>query len=94
MSVSGLFDTWSIGFAGPLREPDAGNKYLLFAVEHLSCWTVACAIGAELFSSTGVVSFLEEHICWSYGNPLRILSDGDSKFDHGAVRDFESSSVN
>ena len=46
--VSGLFHTCSIDFACPLKETEAGNKYLLLAVEHISCWQVACAISTEM----------------------------------------------
>ncbi len=91
ISFGVLFHTWSFDFSCPLKETDVGNKYLLLAVELLSCRPVACAIGAEMFNSTEVISFLEEQICWLHGNPVRIVSDGDSKFDNSAVRDFASS---
>ena len=34
--VSGLFHTWCIEIAGPLKKTEAENKYLLLAVEHMS----------------------------------------------------------
>ncbi len=89
--VSGLFHTWSIDFAGPLNETESGNKYLLLAWEQKSCWLVACAIGTEMINRAGVIKFVEEQVCWLRGNPVRIVSDGDSKFDNGAVQNFASS---
>ncbi len=87
-----LFRTWSIDFGGPLKETGAGNKYLLRAVEHMSCCPVARAIGTEMFNGAGFIKFVEEKIFWLYGNPVRIVSDGYSKFDNKAVRDFATSS--
>ena len=58
------------------------------AVENLDSWLVASAIGTNYFNSSGVIKFVEEQICQLYGNPMRILSDGDPKFDSAAVRDY------
>ena len=55
-----FFHTWSIDFAGPLKETAAGNKYIILAVENLSSWPVASAIGTNDFNSTGVIKFVEE----------------------------------
>ncbi len=86
ITVSGLFQTWSIDFAGPLKETEDGNRYLLLAVEQMSCWPIACAIGTEIFNGAGVINCVIDKICWLYGNPVRIVCDGDSNFDNGAVR--------
>ena len=88
MPVRGLFHTWSTDFAGPLTETAAGQKYILLAVENLYSWPVARVIGTNYFNSSGVTKFDEEQMCQLYGNPLRILSDGDLKFDSAAVRDY------
>ncbi len=42
--VSGIFDTWSLDFAGPLPRTARGNRYLLVGVEHLTGWPVAAAL--------------------------------------------------
>ncbi len=42
--VSGIFDTWSLDFAGPLPRTARGNRYLLVGVEHLTGWPVAARI--------------------------------------------------
>ena len=60
MLVSGLFNTWSIDFAGPLKETAAGNKYILLAVENLSSLQVASAVGTNYFNSSEVIKFVEE----------------------------------
>ena len=93
MPVSGLFHTWSIDFAGPLRETTAGNKSILVAIENLSSWPVSKAIGTNSSNSSGVIKFVEEQTCQLYGNPRRILSDGDPKFDSAAVRDYAAGAL-
>ncbi len=85
--IGSLFHTWSIDFEGPLKETKYGNKHLLLAEEDTSCWPVACAIGKEMFTGAGVIRFVEEQIRWLYGNPVCIVSDGNSKLDIGTVRD-------
>ena len=67
MPVSGLFHTWPIDFAGPLKETAAGSKYILLAVENLPSWPVASSIGTNYFNSIGVIKFVEEQICQLYG---------------------------
>ena len=62
----------------------------MLSVENLFSWPVASAIGINSFNSSGVVRFVEEKICQLYGNSIRILSDGDPKFDSTAVRDYSS----
>ena len=64
----------------------------MLALEHLSNWPVVSAINPELFDSIGVVKFVREQICVQYGNTVCILSDGDSKFDNTAGRDFAKES--
>ncbi len=34
--VSGIFDVWSLDFAGPLPRTPKGNRFLLIGVEHLT----------------------------------------------------------
>ena len=41
--LSGLFNTWSVDFAGPLPKTKSGNQYLLVGIEHMSKWPVARA---------------------------------------------------
>ena len=92
--MSGLFHRGSINFAGLLPETSSRNKDLLLEVEHLSSWPVASAIGERSFKITGVIEFVEEDIFHQYGNPIRIVRDGDSKLDEAAVREFiESNSI-
>lgn len=36
--VSGILDTFSLDFAGPLSTKEEGNRFMLMAVENLSNW--------------------------------------------------------
>ena len=44
--INGLFHTWCIDFAEPLPRMNAGNQYLIVAVEQMSKWPVAWVIPA------------------------------------------------
>ncbi len=90
--VSGLFHTLSIHFAGPFSETDSSSRYVLLAVEHLCNWPVASVINPDMFNSIGVIKFVREQICVQYGNPVCVVSDGDSNFDNRAVRGFAKES--
>ena len=76
--VSGLFDTISIDFAGPLPLTPRGNRFLLIAVEHLTGWPMAVPLPTNL--STDVASFVEENIVKPYQAPRMMLSDNGSQF--------------
>ena len=56
----------------------------------MSSWPVASAIATNCFNSRGLIKFVEEQICQLYGNPIRILSDGDPKLESAAIRDYAS----
>ncbi len=47
-----------------------------------------------MFNGALAIKFVEEQICWPYGNPVCIFIDADSKFDNAAVRDIATSSYN
>ena len=88
--ISGLFNTCSIDFAGPLPNTRKGNRYFIVGVEHVSKCPVASAIPPSLFNSKGVIGFIKDEIIKLFGSPVHILSDNDLKFDCAAVHDFAS----
>lgn len=83
-----MFQTWPIDFAGPLTVTSRRSKYLLIGVEHVSGWPVATAVSARYFNSRGFLHFVDKEIITAYGNPIFMLSDNDSKFTSGPVRDY------
>ena len=85
---SGLFQTWSIYFAGSLKEKPAGNISVLLAVENLSSSTVASASGSNYSNTSGVIKSIEGIICQLYANLISTLSDGDLKLESATVRDY------
>ena len=92
MPVSGLFHTWSLDFAGPLPRTQLGSRYLLIGVEHLTGWPVAQSLLESLFNSVGVLQFVEKEILTTYGNPVTIMSDNDSKFRSESISDYAKKS--
>lgn len=83
--LTGLFHMFSIDFAGPLPAGDAGEKYLLIAVEHLT----SCPLAVATFSDTSevVCDFLREEIIRPFGPPHLIISDNAKAFTAGDVTD-------
>ena len=67
--ISGLFNTWSADFAGPLPRTESGNQYLLVVIENMSKCPIARAIPAEPFNSLGVLKFVKEEIILPFGSP-------------------------
>ncbi len=86
--ISGLFHTCCIDFAGTLPRTNAGNQYLIVAVEQMSKWPAAWAIPADLINSLGGMEFVKKEIIMLFGPPQYILSDNDLKFNYKAVQDF------
>ena len=82
MPFSRLFHTWSIYFAGPLKETAAGNKYILLAVDNLSSWPLASATGTNYFNSSVVIKL---STVWG---PDTNLERRWPKFDSTVVRHY------
>lgn len=77
--VAGLFDVFSIDFAGPFPVPYVGGpKYLLVCVEHLTGWPVVRA--TKDATSKTVMDFVEKNIVHSFGPPKTVVIDNASCF--------------
>lgn len=85
LPARGMFQTWSIDFAGPIPRASTGLRYLLFAVEHLSGWPVAQAIPDDFFNSGEVMQFVEKEIITPFVNPLFIVLHNDTKFSNAPI---------
>lgn len=66
--VSGLFELWGIDFVGPIKESDAGNKYILVASEYFTKWPVVKAYPTN--DAITVAQFLYKEIFCVFGPPL------------------------
>ena len=88
ITISILFHTWCIDFAGALPRANMSNQYLIVAVEQMSNWPVAWAIPADLFNSKRVMELLKKEIIMLLGPPQYILGDNEPNFDCKAVPDF------
>lgn len=76
--VSGLFDTVSVDFAGPLPRAMSGSRRLLIAVERLTGWPIVVAMPAA--TSYDVAMLIENHILRPYQAPKIMLADNDQAF--------------
>ncbi len=56
----------------------------------MTCWPVAWKFGAEMFNGAGFINFVEEEICWLYGNAVRMVSDRYRRFNNSEMRAFVS----
>lgn len=84
--VTGLFETFSIDFAGPPIASRGGKRFVIIAVEHLTGWPIAWA--TESSTADTVINFVHEEIVLPFGPPRRIVSDNANAFTAGAVEDF------
>ncbi len=87
--ISGIFNTWSLDYAGSLPTTKNGNKYIINGVEHKSRRPVARVIPQSMLNSRGTMSFIEEEIIRPYSSPQYIRSDNDLKFDCLEIHDFK-----
>ena len=83
--ITGLFDTFSIDFAGPLVPGPQGERYLLIAVEHLSGWPMARATTSD--TADVVRSFVTEEILLPFGPPGVFVSDNAKAFTAPIMQD-------
>lgn len=81
---SSLFDMFSIDLADPFPKPDAGNRFFLVCVEHLSEWPVVSA--TKQTTAETVVSFMKEKVVLSFGAPRIAVSDNAAYFIAQSVR--------
>jgi Integrase core domain len=86
MPISGIFETFSVDFAGPLPRTLAGNIYILIGIEHLSGWPLAQAYAAS--TSEEVINFIRSEIIRPFGIPQKILSDNAQCFVALSLREF------
>ena len=83
--LTGLFDTFSIDFAGPLVPGPDGERYLLVAVEHLTGWPMARATLSD--TADVVETFVKEEILRPFGPPGTIVSDNAKAFTAPVMED-------
>ena len=76
--ISGLWDTISIDFAGPLPRTSRQNRYILIAIEHVTRWPIARAF-KDALASTGT-TFLQQNVIEACEVPKIILSDNGAQF--------------
>ena len=89
MPLTGLFDTFSIDFAGPLPVGPGGEKYALVAVEHLTSWPMVLATTTD--TADTVLKFIAEQIVHPFGPPGTIISDNARCFTAAVVENLVSS---
>ena len=70
-------DVWAFNFIGPLPKTLKGNQYLLTAMDLSTDWTIAQALPHR--SGQSVLEMLQ-YIMYTYGKPLRILTDNGEEF--------------
>lgn len=70
-------DVWAFDFVGPLPKTLKGNQYLLTAMDLGTDWMIAQALPRR--SGQSVIEMLQ-YIIYTYGKPLRILTDNGEEF--------------
>jgi Integrase core domain len=71
--VVGPFETVGVDILGPFPRSNAGNKYVILAVDYLTKWTMTRAVPSA--NADEVVRFFLEKIVYHHGAPRRIITD-------------------
>lgn len=82
----GLFDVFSIDFAGPFPVTAEKNCYLLVCVEHLTGWPIVKP--TKRATAAVVVQFINEEVIPPFGAPGMIISDNAKCFTAPMLSDF------
>jgi len=77
MEVQPAFNTWGIDFVGPLLETRRGNQYLLNAVDFGTSTVMSLPLKSRSWEAA---IRLVEKIKYTFGKPIRILTDNGSEF--------------
>ena len=72
-----------IDIVGPLPRTEKGNRYIVVAVDYLTKWPEAKALGEA--TAENVATFIYESIICRHGCPNRILSDRGTHFNNRIV---------
>ena len=75
--VKDAFQLWEIDFVGPLVKTQAGNRYIITAIDYATSTAIAWAL--EKRSAAIAIELLED-IVWTYRKSIEILSDNGEEF--------------
>lgn len=88
MSVSELFDTFSMGFAGPLSRTEIVKQHVLLRVEHLIGSPLAWAVENAIVKK--FIKFVEEYMIHFFYPHWPILSDSATSLSARVIKRFIS----
>jgi hypothetical protein len=74
-----------IDFVGPLPITEAGNKYIIVAIDYFTKWVEAKAVKVD--NAEEVATFIYEEIICRYGCPQKILSDRGTHFNNNMIKE-------
>ena len=76
--LQGLMFRWGVDFAGPLRESERGNKWILVCIEHYTKWVELVALPTK--SSANVAKAFLENVLTRHGTPTLVLTNQSTQF--------------
>ena len=85
ISVEEPFERIGIDLVGPLPRTKEGKRYIAVAVDYLTKWPEARALGEA--TANEVSKFIYEEIICRHGSPKKILTDRGSHFNNQIVRE-------
>jgi hypothetical protein len=74
-----------IDFVGPLPITEAGNKYIIVAIDYFTKWVEAKAV--KVNNAEEVAIFIYEEIICRHGCPQKILSDRGTHFNNNMIKE-------
>jgi transposase InsO family protein len=78
IKVGGPFEMWGVDILGPFPISDSGNNNVIVATEYMTKFAETAAIPKA--DKWNVANFIDEHIIFKHGAPLKILTDQGKVF--------------
>jgi len=70
--VKKAFELWELDFVGKLIKTNHGNLYIITAIDYATSGALAWPL--DQCSAAAAIELLE-HIIWTYGKPIEIITD-------------------
>jgi ribonuclease HI len=81
------FGGWRLDFIGQIHHPPSkGHHFVLVAIDYFTKWTEVVPI--KNMTHKEVIEFITEHIIHRFGIPQTLMTDQDTSFVSGQVREF------
>ena len=78
LPLMGMFYGWYVNLAGPFRESEYGNCYIMVMIEHFSKWVEVVAIPSK--ESCKTARIFRQYVLCRYGARAKVLTHQGTEF--------------